>query len=283
MLGRPLRFATFLAPNMLPVYQFIADYAGRKLGCRTELLVGDSYEQLGPEADVGFICGLPYVALMRRRKPPIDLLAAPVLRGKRYGGKPVYFSDVIVRRDSSFQSFADLRGASWGYNEPDSHSGSGVVRYHLCRLGELNAYFGKVVQTGWHEHSIRLVSSGELDASAIDSQVLAIAFRDHPELASRLRVIDSLGPSTIQPVVAARRLPEGLKASLRAVLLGMGSDRAARDHLARGFVERFVRVMDSSYDDIRVMFAIADSACLLKAALGARPAPYLRRTGNRSI
>jgi phosphonate transport system substrate-binding protein len=245
---------------MFPVYEFIAWYAGQKLGCRTELFVGASYGQLGPEADVGFICGLPYVTLMRQREPPIELLAAPVLRGKRYGGKPVYFSDVIVRRDSRFRSFADLRGASWAYNEPNSHSGFGVVCYHLCRLGQANGYFGKVVQAGWHEHSIRLVCSGAVDASAIDSQVLAIALRDHPELVSLLRVIDSLGPSMIQPVVAARRLPQPLKAGLQAVLLGMVRDRAARKHLARGFVEGLVPVTDSAYDDIRAMLTVVKTA-----------------------
>jgi phosphonate transport system substrate-binding protein len=262
MLTRTLRFITFLAPNLLPVYEFIARYVGKKLGCPTELLVGDSYEQLGSEADVGFLCGLPYINLMRRREPPIDLLAAPVLRGDRYGGKPVYFSDVIVHRDSRFQSFADLRGASWAYNEPDSHSGFGVVRYHLVRLGEGSGYFRKVIQAGWHERSIRLVCSREVDASAIDSQVLAVALRDHPEQASCLRVIGSLGPSTIQPVVAARQLSETLKADLRAILLDIAQDCAARDHLARGFVDSFVPVTDSAYDDIRAMLAAVETAGL---------------------
>ena len=262
MRGQTLRFITFLAPNMLPVYAFLAGYIGRKLGCPTELLVGESYDQLGPEADVGFICGLPYVNLMRRPEPPVDLLAAPVLGGERYGGRPVYFSDVIVRRDSRFQSFADLRGAAWAYNEPDSHSGCGVVRYHLVQRGELNGYCGRVVQAGWHERSIRLVCSGEVDASAIDSQVLAVARHQYPELASRLRVIGTLGPSTIQPVVAARRLPEPLKAALRDILLGVGHDRAARDCLAQGFVDGFVPVTDGTYDDIRAMRDAVEAAGL---------------------
>ncbi|HLJ93145.1 MAG TPA: PhnD/SsuA/transferrin family substrate-binding protein [Gemmataceae bacterium] len=260
MFGRPLRFLTFLAPNMRPVYEFIAHYAGTKLGCATELAVGESYEQLGLDADVGFICGLPYVMLMRQRQPAIELLAAPVLCGKRYRGQPVYFSDVIVGRSSPFCSFADLRGATWAYNEPNSHSGFGIVRYHLHRLGEGFGFFGNVVQTGWHEHSIRQVCSGAVDASAIDSQVLAIALRDHAELAPRLRVIASLGPSTIQPIVAARRLPESLKAALRAILIGMAGDPAAREALAHGFVESFVSVTDATYDDIRTMCAVVEQA-----------------------
>ena len=41
----PLRFATFLAPNMLPVYRFLADRIGHRLGRRVELVVGRSFDQ----------------------------------------------------------------------------------------------------------------------------------------------------------------------------------------------------------------------------------------------
>src|SRR5207249_1826847 len=182
--ARLLRCATFLAPNMLPVYSFVVHYLGARLGLGTELFVGSDYEQMESEADVAFLCGLPYVELTLDREPLIEPLVAPVLRGERYGGLPIYFSDVIVRRDSPFRSFADLRGRSWSYNERQSQSGFGVVRYWLAQLGETNGYFSRVVEAGWHEQSIRLVCSGEVDASAIDSQALAVACRDHPELAA---------------------------------------------------------------------------------------------------
>ena len=56
MSEQTLRFATFLAPNMLPVYQFIADRVGEKLGCRTELAVGKSFDEFeAGQADIGFI------------------------------------------------------------------------------------------------------------------------------------------------------------------------------------------------------------------------------------
>src|SRR5262249_24280321 len=160
---------------------------------------------------VSFLYGLPYVRLTRRRPPQVELLAAPLLRGPRYGGRPVYFSDVIVRRDSRFRSFADLRGCRWSYNEPDSHSGYGVTCYRLVQMGETGGFFGKVVAAGLQQRSIRPVCAGKVDASAIDSHVLALELHIRPDLAGRLRVIDTLGPSTVQPVVASRRLPESLR------------------------------------------------------------------------
>lgn len=253
-----LRFATFLAPNMFPVYQFIADYVGHKLGCPTELKIGSTFDEFAAgQADIGFICGLPYVQLTEQNPAPVELLAAPVLQGERYAGRPVYFSDVIVRRDSQFQSFADLRGGVWAYNEPASHSGYNVTRYRLAQLAETQGYFGRTVKAGSHQNAIRLVCDGEVDASAIDSQVLAIELRNNPELAPQLRVIDVLGPSPIQPVVAARQVPDNLKAEVRAVLLAMKDDPAAREKLAPGFVDCFAPVSDTDYDPIRTMLAAA--------------------------
>jgi phosphonate transport system substrate-binding protein len=255
-----IRFATFLAPNMLPVYQFIAEYAGQKLGCPTELIVGSSFHEFAAgQAEVGFICGLPYVQLADQASPTVELLAAPVLQGERYEGRPIYFSDVIVRQDSPFHSFADLRGCVWSYNEHGSHSGYNVTRYRLAQLGEATGYFGRLVKAGAHQNSIRLVCRGEVTASAIDSQVLAIELRDQPDLAAQVRVIDVLGPSPIQPVVAARQLSENLKADLCAILLALEDDPAARNHLAHGFVERFVPVNDADYDPIREMLKAAEA------------------------
>jgi phosphonate transport system substrate-binding protein len=259
MTPRPLRFVSFLAPKMYPVYEFITRHVGRALGRPTALSVGSSYDELAGRADVGFVCGLAYVELSRWAEP----LAAPVLRGGRYGGRPVYFSDVIVRRDSPWRTFADLRGRSWAYNEPHSHSGYGLPRYHLARLGETAGYFGRVVEAGWHECSIRFVAGGVVDASAIDSHVLAVALRDDPGLARRLRVLATLGPSTIQPVVAARGLPAPVKAAVRAALLAMGEDPRARQQLGRGLIERFVAVADGDYDDIRAMLAACEATSFL--------------------
>ena len=65
--GRPLRFATFLAPSVFPVYAAICEYVGRGLGVPTELVAGRSFDQFERgEIDVGFICGLPYVQLTRQ-------------------------------------------------------------------------------------------------------------------------------------------------------------------------------------------------------------------------
>jgi phosphonate transport system substrate-binding protein len=256
-----LTFATYLAPNVLPVYEAVTEEVGRRLGLATSLVVETSYESCERDVyEVCFVCSLPYISFERRGISPAVPIVAPVLFGDRYGGRPVYFSDVIVHRDAPHRSFPDLRGASWSFNEPLSWSGYGITRYHLAQLGETDGFFGRVVEAGFHEESIRLVATGEVDGSAIDSQVLAVALRDDPRLRDRLRVIDALGPSTIQPIAVSKRVPQELRQEIRAVLVGMDDDAAARRRLAQGMVERFVPVGPEDYDDIRAMLDATEAA-----------------------
>jgi phosphonate transport system substrate-binding protein len=279
----PLRFATFLAPNMLPVYRFLAARIGRRLGRRVELVVGRSFDQFeAGEVDLGVICGLPYVWLAARRPSPVEPLAAPVLQGDRYVGRPVYYSDVIVRHDSPIGCLEELRGRSWAYNEPASHSGHTVTLYSLVAMGARPGFLGPVVEAGFHQRAIRLVAAGSADAAAIDSQVLAIELRDHPRLADRLRVVGSFGPSTIQPVVAASRLPDGWKREVRELLVCLGDDPTARPVLDHGLIEGFAAVDDGAYDDIRAMLAAIQAAgwtSLTQTATGRQhpPSPERRR------
>jgi phosphonate transport system substrate-binding protein len=258
-----LRFGTYLASNVTAVgiYELVTEEVGRRLGIPTELVVETSYESCEKdENEVCFVCSLPYVTFERQGLDLAVPVAAPVLEGDRYEGRPIYFSDVIVHRDSPFRSFLDLRGRSWAYNEPLSHSGYGITRYHLVTLGETNGFFSEVVEAGFHQEAIRMVARGEVDGSAIDSQVLAVELRDHPELAEQVWVVETLGPSTIQPVAVSRRVPEDLREAIRHVLVTMADDPIVRERLAVGLVEGFVAVDAGSYDDIRMMVDACEAA-----------------------
>ena len=250
-----LSFGTFLAPTVMPVYQAVADEVGRRLGVETDLVVETDYEACAKDKrEVCFVCGLAYVEFERQGISPAVPLAAPVLAGERYGGRPIYFSDVIVHRDSPFRTFLDLRGRSWAYNEPLSHSGYGITRYHLVEIGETRGFFGEVIEAGFHQESMRMVAAREVDASAIDSQVLAVAMRDDPIAGSRTAchrrprpLHDPAGRRVkARPARVAPRDPAD-------VLTSMHEDEAVRERLAIGLVERFVPVDASSYDDIRGM------------------------------
>jgi phosphonate transport system substrate-binding protein len=264
---RTLRVATHLAPSVLPLYTFVADYVAARLFRRGRLIVATSYAECARDVDdLCFVCSVPYLLFAAQGRIDMEVVAAPVLIGDRYGGRPVYFSDVIVGASSAATCFEDLRGRVWAYNEPFSHSGYLVVLHHLVSIGEGAGFFGRWVEAGFHSEALRMVAGGRVDGAAIDSQVLAIELRDDPALAARLKVVGTIGPSTIQPlVVSASRLSQAERDEVKAALVDIGSDPAARGVLDAAMVERFVPIDGDGYADIRSMLGRVQQAGLLGA------------------
>ena len=135
-----------MADNAEPFAKAVAQALGRAIGVPVEFVVDHPWPQreqmlYDGEVHVAWLCGLPYVREADRCDPRIELLAAPVMRPARYGAQPVYFTDVMVRRDHRAQTLADLRGASVAINEPNSHSDYHVLRHALAGQGLPAGFF----------------------------------------------------------------------------------------------------------------------------------------------
>jgi phosphonate transport system substrate-binding protein len=250
-----LRCATYLSPVHYETHAAIARYICGRLGYSATLTTGQSTEDFAQnKLDLGFLCGLLYTQLKQKHALKVILLAAPVPIGTRYHGKPIYFSDVVVRRESRYTSFADLRDCQWAYNECASHSGWNLVRYHLHGQGETLNYFGRLLASGSHLRSLDMVLQNEVDAAAIDSQILDLLLQKDARLAAQLRVIGSFGPSPAPPLIASTHLDGAARLYLREILSTMHQDSSMAEILRRGGIERFVPVNDGHYAVIRNMF-----------------------------
>lgn len=271
MTSSPLRLVSFMAPLLGPFYADIAHHIGRRLRRPVQLVQAERFDAhaydafADGDADLALICGLPYVWL-RERRPGVEVLAAPVPEGLRYSGRPYYYSDVLVRQGDARARLEDLGGAAWGYNEPGSLSGCGIVAFELDRRGLDWQHFRTVVELGDHVTAIEALVDGRIDAAAVDSHLLDVLRRRRPDLTSRTRTIEVLGPSTIQPVVASSHLSEDLRRRVQGALLTVGRDSASEAACQDVGIERFVAVSDADYDDVRRM---ADVAQRLLAAVPA--------------
>jgi len=264
--NRELVFATYLAPCIQPVYEFVATRVGEKLHRPTRLIVGESFDQVSrAEVDFAFLCGLPYVRIKRANPTAVDAIAAPIVQGERYEKRPIYFSDVIVPARSPASAFGDLRGRSWAYNDPDSHSGYLITLSTLVDMAETAEFFGRWEMTRFHQESIRRVAAAQVEGSAVDSQVLGVELRNHPELGEQVRVIGTLGPSTIQPLVATAAVSARLRQEVIEIVAGLGSTASERTGLSVGMIERFVAIDDSAYADIRSNLAAVEAAGYMEA------------------
>ena len=271
-----IRFVTYLSPSIPRIlFEALADHLRRSLGheqvsLRVETRVsgprkGYECSAFGNEVDVAFMCAPSFVWLRGLRRPPAELLGvAPVFDDERNAGKPVYFCEVVVRDGAPIQTFSDLEGGFWAYNDASSLSGYYGLLNKLAESGTDESFFGTMSCSGSHLNSIEAVLKGEVDAAAIDSNVLRIRFREEPALSHKLRVIESWGPYPIQPVVVSSRLHPDLKDQLRTAFLTTNQNERTRQVLQRFGLTHFVTVDHENYN----LNAHKDLAALL-----AKPTP----------
>jgi ABC-type phosphate/phosphonate transport system substrate-binding protein len=266
-----LRFLSYLAPSLpRALFRGVVGHVAAATGMRTSLRFetrASGPRPGGPdpfstgEVDVAFLCSPAWLWLSERRPSPVALVpAAPVFDDPRAGGRPVYFSDVVVRSDGPVRDFAGLAGRRFAYNDTCSLSGWLSLLQRLASTGAGPRFLGGVRASGSHLRSIDAVVSGSVDAAAIDSNVLALAMRRDPALASRLRVIESWGPYPIQPVVARAALPRPVRAAVAEALLTLHFDPAARRDLAAFGLARFAPTSAAAYEEERRQLAACAAA-----------------------
>lgn len=260
--------AAFVSDKGIKVYEGMAAYLTKKMGGDVKVVSGLSYSEVDEMLDtgmiqVGFVCGLPYTHKMAEGK--VELLAIPVMAMKKgtypdvpgYEDVPgKYYSYTIVRKDSPIKSWADMKGKSYAFNDMGSNSGYNMPRAKLVQLGAKGwDYFSKVVVSGSHEESIRLVARGAVDASSVDSLVLDYDRSLKDPDALNVQVIESLHPggAGAPPVVISKKADPSIKKNLQEALTNMHKDPEGQKLLADALVARFDPPNDANYDDIRKM------------------------------
>jgi ABC-type phosphate/phosphonate transport system substrate-binding protein len=173
-------------------------------------------DELWARGDLGctFMCGLPY-ALDARRLTPI---VAPVVRGERYAGRPIYFTDIIVHRDAPFHRLEDTFGRRAGYTVKHSQSGYVALREHLLpyrlRLG--HPLYAKVVgPLGGARDVVDAILAGRIDVGPLDSYVLDLIRHLQPDLAGQVRSIATTRESPIPLFVATGPVEQDLVRKLQ--------------------------------------------------------------------
>jgi phosphonate transport system substrate-binding protein len=143
--------------------QVMADALNAATGLTFEVTVPTSYaatiEEMcaSPTDTMAFIPALGYA--LASQQCGVDV----AFKAIRYGF-PVYWAAYIVKRDSTYQSLADLQGKTWGYGDQGSTSGYMVPTVELAAAGITP---GAQVQTGGHNQTVTAVYNGEVEFGTV--------------------------------------------------------------------------------------------------------------------
>jgi phosphonate transport system substrate-binding protein len=141
--------------------QIMADALKEATGLNFEVLVPTSYaatiEEMcaSPTDTIGFIPGLGYA--LANQLCGVDV----AFKANRFGF-PVYWTQILVARDSPYQTLEDLNGLKWGYTDAASTSGYMVP---LVMMQDAGITPSESVATGGHNQSVLALYNGEVDFS----------------------------------------------------------------------------------------------------------------------
>lgn len=233
-------------------YKQLLNYIGEKLGKKVEFVDREDYAAINNmlknrEIDVAFVCGGPYVD--GYEEFGLELLVAP----QAYGGT-VYYSYIIVPKDSPVKSFKELHGKTFAFSDPLSNSGKLIPTYMLAQMNEMpESFFKSFYYTHAHDKSIKAVATGAVDGAAVDSLIWEYENHTNPKFTSKTKIIEKSPPHGIPPVVIRHGIALELKERLRQIFLNVHIDAKGREILKGMMIEKFVLIDNKAYDSIREM------------------------------
>jgi len=235
-------------------YRDMIDYIGKNLGRPVQLIQRKTYGEINElflkgQVDLAFICTGPYAA--GKYVYGFEGIATPVVRDK-----PFYQSYLLVNHKNPYQTLGDLRGKIFAFTDPESNTGTLVPTFWLSEIGETPASFFRTVNyTYSHDNSIMAVARNLVDGATVDGHKWEYYNKQNPVHTARTRVIRKSQPLGSPPLVAAIRLPVGVKTEIKRVILSMHSDPAGKAILEKLMVDRFVTPKDEWYEPVRRMIA----------------------------
>jgi phosphonate transport system substrate-binding protein len=258
----PIRVAItgLLTPSeTLTGYAGLLAYLEDGLGQPVELIQRGTYAELNAlmeagELDVALVCPFPYI--QGHRAFGMELLAAAA-----HQAEATHYSYLVVPADGNFSTLNDLRGKTFAFSDPNSHSGWLAPAYQLALKEETqDSFFERYVFTYHHSESVRAVADGLVDGAAVDSLVYDYLASADPGLIARTKVVAQWGPYPSPPFVVRPDLDPALKERLRHLLVTMDEDPRGQEVLRKLQLDGFAAIQDEAYDQVREMEALVNAS-----------------------
>ena len=247
--------AAIISPaNTLIYYKNLLDFIGKRVGRKVRLVQRKTYAEVNDllehqEIDLAFVCSGAYV--LGKKAFGMELLVAPVAYGEM-----VYYSYIIVHKESPIRNFSQFRGKIFAFSDPDSNTGCLVPTYHLAKMNESpQSFFKKQIFSKGHDNSIKAVAVKIVDGAAVDQLVWDYANENHQEYTQQTKVIAKFGPFAIPPIVVHPDLNPKLKEKIRTLFLTLHELPEGKKIIRHLHIDQFRPIDDMAYASVREMGA----------------------------
>ncbi len=235
---------------------------GRESGVELELVEHAApapLERLWQREDKGavFMCGLPYA---RRRSaaqiPAPRIIAAPVPSPPDFRSMPCYWSELVVRMDSSFEDVADTFGRRIAFTVADSQSGyAAPLKFLSAQHGPYPRYAEVIAPCVTPLGALKAVIDGAAEVAPVDSYAFVLLERHCPHLTSQVRSVARTEPTPIPPLVASPGVASsGAFAALQSAFLRAHLNLERLGLMQELLLQRFVLPDPATYDKLDAAF-----------------------------
>ncbi|WP_350333700.1 phosphate/phosphite/phosphonate ABC transporter substrate-binding protein [Coralliovum pocilloporae] len=167
-----------------------------------------------PKMILSQTCGYPYTMLYRDE---LQLVATPHYVVPGCDG-PAYRSVLLQRDDDTRGILGAFRGSVAAMNDRHSQSGMNAFFGTLVREGQEGPFFERIIWSGGHRQSMRLVAEGQADLCACDAVCWQLLQDVEPETARKLKPLTWSGSVPGLPFVTSKKTDSETLAALRRAL-----------------------------------------------------------------
>jgi phosphonate transport system substrate-binding protein len=213
------------------------EYLSSQLGIEVVLRTASDYAGIieamaAGKVEFGWIGGNGYAVAY----DIMDGNVEPLIMDVSSKGKLGYYSIIIVKGDSLYNSLEDLKGRSMAFTDPNSTSGYTIPSTVLGNKGYLDKtkpYFSRTGFSGSHENGVVAVLNGTYDAA------VTWAYDKTEGNHTRMAKKGMIKPSDIKiiwwsplipnsPFCAIKSLPEGMKQKFKNAMLNFEKNDPVR-------------------------------------------------------
>ncbi len=193
------------------------------------------------------MCGLPYSLAMPQPEPVV----APVPSPTEYGGHACYWSDIVVRADSAFETIEQTFGHRLALTTPESQSGYAALLHALIPYAASTPLYREIIEPRFTPMgALTAIIERKAEVAPLDSYAFSLLSRHAPELAAQVRVIMRTEPTPAPLMVASGPVPPAVGAAFLAASEN-ASTVALMDQL---LLDRFARPELTAYDGLKERF-----------------------------
>lgn len=234
------------------IYNKFLNYLEEELGRPVELVQKQTYLEIQKafelgEVDAGIVCA--YLGVLGNNLGIFERIAMPIRNNDKD-----FTSYIIVRKDSQFETFTDLKFHSFAFSDPLSYSGFMFPKYYLNKEGfEMSEYFSNTYYTYSHDNTIFAVANGLVDGGATHSNIYKLLQLENNPVIDEIKIIEEGFFVGNSPIVVNPELDLAEKGKLTEIVLKMHLNNKGRKALEKLSINLFIEPEVELYEPINKM------------------------------